>query len=159
MKLKEIIEFKDLLSNLSVASLNTTSSIKTYKLLGKLKEFIKTIEEGRKTFFLEKGVEKDINGNWKIGELEEKNKDAYNQIVEKIEAETNDDLHEDLIKDLIPHLNYLSYNEFAELVKDRKISVIINTKEGTQEKVEKDIIYNSAQSYLLYEFLVKKDEN
>lgn len=157
MKLKEIIEFNDLLSNLSIGSLDTKKSIKTYKLLSKLKEFIKAIEDGRKSFFVEMGVEKDANGNWKIGDLLEKDKDKYNLVLEKLQAETTDDLDEEIIKDLKECLNYLTFEEFNTLVKERKISVVITINDGTQEKVEKDVIYNLAQSCLLYEFLVIKE--
>lgn len=157
MKLEEIVEFNGLLSSLSISSLNSKKSIKTYKLLSELKKLINSVNEGRKVFMEENHVEKTPDGSWNIGKLLEQDPETYTKVLGKLQNESKEELEEETIKDLISCLNYLTYEEFQELVKDKKITVVVTDKEGGQEKVEKDIIYSSSQSALLYDFLVIKE--
>ncbi len=159
MKLEEIIEFNNLLSSLSISSLDSKKSIKTYKLLSEIKKLLTSMNEGRKSFMEENKVEKTPDGNWNLGKLLEQDKEAYERVLAKLKNESKEELEEEINKDVKAVLNYLTYEEFSELVKDKKITVVVNTKEGGQEKVEKDIIYSSSQSALLYDFLVIKNDN
>ncbi len=159
MKLEEIIEFNNLLSSLSISSLDSKKSIKTYKLLSEIKKLLTSMNEGRKTFMEENKVEKTPDGNWNLGKLLEQDKETYEKVLTKLQNESKEELEEEIIKDVKAVLNYLTYEEFSELVRDKKITVVVNTKDGGQEKVEKDIIYSSSQSALLYDFLVIKNDN
>lgn len=158
MKLNEIIELNGLVSNLSLDTLDTKKSIKTYKLLSSLKETINMFEEGRKSFMTENNVPKHQNGGWDLLELRKMDKETFLKVTERLDNEATEDLDEEITKDLISKLNYLTYKEFEELVKTKKVSSIITGKEGAQEKVEKDIIFNAEQKSILYKYLVSLTE-